>query len=525
MIVKIGDEIDGVSIDTSAGGRLASWVMAGRERLLVEPADGNGALARMGLLPDGALRRPRASGLGRLGRPQGSTAPERRPSFDPGRRLRFRVDRHVADRRVGVALLPAGHQQVAVPRHRDTAHRDRPGHDAPRGRDRGGRADARRARVAPLVPQPGRPSLRRGSERRGAGAHARSHSHRRADPGGPPHRPSRRAEPGRASPRRRLRRGSITGRGHLAGHRAHHVLRQAGRRRGRAHAPAGRLRRVGDRLAGLDSTRRPPATSAPAWSRSSPARSWRRRRAAHGRSGPASSRPAGSSREAEPFGPFARTVPKPAWRRGVAVRPTISQPVRSRPGASRPLPARPTTAASPALLGLAEADGAVRCVACAHRCLVRPGRAGICRVRENRDGRLVTTVFGQAVAANADPIEKKPLFHVYPGSVCVLDRHARLQLPLPALPELDDLPGRAGRPERGRVQPASRRGRGRRPGSRFAQRRLHLHRADGLHRVRRRDCPTGHGRPAWPTSWSRTAIRPRRPWTCWRRSSRPPTST
>jgi galactose mutarotase-like enzyme len=40
MIVKIGDEIDGVSIDTSAGGRLASLVMAGRERLLVEPAAG-----------------------------------------------------------------------------------------------------------------------------------------------------------------------------------------------------------------------------------------------------------------------------------------------------------------------------------------------------------------------------------------------------------------------------------------------------------------------------------------------------
>jgi pyruvate formate lyase activating enzyme len=74
-------------------------------------------------------------------------------------------------------------------------------------------------------------------------------------------------------------------------------------------------------------------------------------------------------------------------------------------------------AASPALLGVSEADGAVRCVACAHRCLVRPGRAGICRVRENRGGQLVTTVFGQAVAANADPIEKKPLFHVYPASI------------------------------------------------------------------------------------------------------------
>jgi pyruvate formate lyase activating enzyme len=73
--------------------------------------------------------------------------------------------------------------------------------------------------------------------------------------------------------------------------------------------------------------------------------------------------------------------------------------------------------ATPAILGLPEAGGAVRCVACAHRCVIRPGRAGICRVRENRDGELVTLVFGRAVAANADPIEKKPLFHFFPGSV------------------------------------------------------------------------------------------------------------
>jgi pyruvate formate lyase activating enzyme len=70
-----------------------------------------------------------------------------------------------------------------------------------------------------------------------------------------------------------------------------------------------------------------------------------------------------------------------------------------------------------ATLAIPEADGAVRCVACAHRCLLRPGRAGICHVRENRDGRLASLVYGQAVAANADPIEKKPLFHAYPGSV------------------------------------------------------------------------------------------------------------
>jgi hypothetical protein len=51
------------------------------------------------------------------------------------------------------------------------------------------------------------------------------------------------------------------------------------------------------------------------------------------------------------------------------------------------------------------------------RCFVRPGRAGICGVRENRDGTLVSTVYGRAVAVGLDPIEKKPLFHVAPGAL------------------------------------------------------------------------------------------------------------
>jgi pyruvate formate lyase activating enzyme len=61
-------------------------------------------------------------------------------------------------------------------------------------------------------------------------------------------------------------------------------------------------------------------------------------------------------------------------------------------------------------------DGAVRCNVCAHRCLVRPGREGICHVRENRDGTLVSLAYGLVVAAALDPIEKKPLFHVEPSS-------------------------------------------------------------------------------------------------------------
>jgi pyruvate formate lyase activating enzyme len=61
-------------------------------------------------------------------------------------------------------------------------------------------------------------------------------------------------------------------------------------------------------------------------------------------------------------------------------------------------------------------EGRVRCTACAHYCVVRPGLAGICGVRENREGRLVSLVYGKSVAAEVDPIEKKPLYHFYPGS-------------------------------------------------------------------------------------------------------------
>ena len=70
----------------------------------------------------------------------------------------------------------------------------------------------------------------------------------------------------------------------------------------------------------------------------------------------------------------------------------------------------------PSLLATVMPDGAIRCGVCAHRCLVRPDRVGICGVRENRDGTLWCTAYGAAVAVAMDPIEKKPLFHVAPGS-------------------------------------------------------------------------------------------------------------
>src|SRR5476649_1517499 len=60
-------------------------------------------------------------------------------------------------------------------------------------------------------------------------------------------------------------------------------------------------------------------------------------------------------------------------------------------------------------------DGAVQCFACGHRCLVKPGRDGVCRVRFNDNGTL-RVPYGYVGVLACDPIEKKPFFHVLPGS-------------------------------------------------------------------------------------------------------------
>jgi pyruvate formate lyase activating enzyme len=60
--------------------------------------------------------------------------------------------------------------------------------------------------------------------------------------------------------------------------------------------------------------------------------------------------------------------------------------------------------------------GKVACSLCAHRCVIAPGKSGVCAVRANRDGRLETLVYGEVIAAHVDPIEKKPLYHFHPGS-------------------------------------------------------------------------------------------------------------
>jgi pyruvate formate lyase activating enzyme len=61
-------------------------------------------------------------------------------------------------------------------------------------------------------------------------------------------------------------------------------------------------------------------------------------------------------------------------------------------------------------------ENRVQCQTCAHGCKLKPGQRGICGVMENRDGALVTLIYGKIIALHDDPIEKKPLFHFLPGS-------------------------------------------------------------------------------------------------------------
>ena len=62
-------------------------------------------------------------------------------------------------------------------------------------------------------------------------------------------------------------------------------------------------------------------------------------------------------------------------------------------------------------------ENKVKCNLCNHRCIIKGGRRGICGVRENREGVLNTLVYGRLIARHIDPIEKKPLFHLMPGSL------------------------------------------------------------------------------------------------------------
>lgn len=68
-----------------------------------------------------------------------------------------------------------------------------------------------------------------------------------------------------------------------------------------------------------------------------------------------------------------------------------------------------------AMFWKAKDDQLVLCELCPKYCTIRPGKTGFCRVRQNIDGKLYTLNFYRVAAHAMDPIEKKPLYHFYPG--------------------------------------------------------------------------------------------------------------
>ncbi len=72
-----------------------------------------------------------------------------------------------------------------------------------------------------------------------------------------------------------------------------------------------------------------------------------------------------------------------------------------------------TMASAPELV-VREGEDKVRCLACGHRCLIQPGRPGVCRVRFN-DGGELRAPGGYVAGVQIDPIEKKPFYHAYPA--------------------------------------------------------------------------------------------------------------
>lgn len=62
-----------------------------------------------------------------------------------------------------------------------------------------------------------------------------------------------------------------------------------------------------------------------------------------------------------------------------------------------------------------ESNNTVKCLLCPHFCVIKAGNSGICGVRLNDNGKLVAANYGKVSALHFDPIEKKPLFHFFPG--------------------------------------------------------------------------------------------------------------
>jgi pyruvate formate lyase activating enzyme len=88
-------------------------------------------------------------------------------------------------------------------------------------------------------------------------------------------------------------------------------------------------------------------------------------------------------------------------------------------------------------------NGVVKCKLCPHYCLIGDNEHGLCNVRVNKQGELYSEFFEKVTAVGLDPIEKKPLYHFYPGSTilsigslgctmrCLFCQNYRISHPVP----------------------------------------------------------------------------------------------
>ena len=88
-------------------------------------------------------------------------------------------------------------------------------------------------------------------------------------------------------------------------------------------------------------------------------------------------------------------------------------------------------------------NGVVKCKLCPHYCLIGDNEHGLCNVRVNKQGELYSEFFEKVTAVGLDPIEKKPLYHFFPGSTilsvgslgctmrCLFCQNYRISHPVP----------------------------------------------------------------------------------------------
>ncbi len=70
-----------------------------------------------------------------------------------------------------------------------------------------------------------------------------------------------------------------------------------------------------------------------------------------------------------------------------------------------------------ALFWQSQKNQTIQCCLCAHHCIISEGKTGICGVRKNEQGTLMSLIYGSCCSMTPDPIEKKPLYHFFPGSM------------------------------------------------------------------------------------------------------------